>query len=80
MAAKRSGRAMAVITDCPGVQFYSGNFLEGEQGKEGARYPKHAGICLETQFYPDAVNKPNWPQPTVKAGQRYRSKTTYRFL
>lgn len=75
-----SGRSMAVITDCPGVQFYSGNFLKGEQGKDGVSYPKHAGICLETQFYPDAVNKPHWTQPAVKAGERYRSKTTYRFL
>jgi len=75
-----SGRSMAVITDCPGVQFYSGNFLTGETGKDGVRYPKRSGICLETQFYPDAVNKPQWQQPITKAGQIYRSRTVYRFL
>ena len=75
-----SGRSVAVLTDCPGIQFYSGNFLEGEQGKDGARYPKHAGVCLETQFFPDSVNKPHWQQPIFHAGQRYRSQTTYRFL
>ncbi len=75
-----SGRSMAVITDCPGVQFYSGNFLEGEQGKDGVSYTHRGGICLETQFYPDAVNKPQWRQPFFKAGETYKSETTYRFL
>ena len=75
-----SGRSMAVLTDCPGIQFYSGNFLAGESGKDGVTYPKHSGICLETQFYPDSVNKPRWPQPIVPAGRKYRSQTTYRFL
>lgn len=75
-----SGRTMAVLTDCPGVQFYSGNFLQGETGKDGVTYPQHAGICLETQFYPDSVNKPHWPQPITKAGETYCSQTTYRFL
>jgi len=75
-----SGRSMAVITDCPGVQFYSGNFLEGEQGKDGVSYTHRGGICLETQFYPDAVNKPQWRQPFFKAGETYKSETTYRFI
>ena len=75
-----SGRTMAVHTDCPGIQFYSGNFLVGESGKDGVCYPQHAGICLETQFYPDSVNKPHWPQPILRAGETYRSQTTYRFL
>ncbi len=74
-----SGRQMAVYTDCPGVQFYAGNYLRDEVGKEGVVYCKRSGICLETQFYPDAVNHPEWPQPFTKAGERYRSETEYRF-
>jgi aldose 1-epimerase len=70
---------MAVITDCCGVQFYSGNFLEGEIGKDGVSYCHRGGICLETQFYPDCVNHPDWKQPIVKAGQRYHSETRYKF-
>lgn len=73
-----SGREMAVYTDCPGVQFYSANYTD-EVGKGGARYPKRSAICLETQFYPDSVNHPEWPQPITKAGQKYRSETKYRF-
>ena len=74
-----SGRTMAVTTGCPGVQFYSGNFLKGETGKDGVSYCRRGGICLETQFYPDSVNRPEWPQPFTKAGQRYRSETKYVF-
>lgn len=73
-----SGRAMAVYTDCPGIQFYSGNFLD-TQGKDGVYYGKHAGIALETQFYPDALHHPDWAQPIVKAGKPYHSETVYRF-
>ena len=75
-----SGRTMEVHTDCPGVQFYSGNFLEGETGKDGVSYCFRGGICLETQFYPDAVNHPEWPQPITKAGEHYRSETCYKFV
>ena len=74
-----SGRTMEVHTDCPGVQFYSGNFLEGETGKDGVSYCFRGGICLETQFYPDAVNHPEWPQPFTPAGKPYKSETTYKF-
>lgn len=74
-----SGRTMAVSTDCPGVQFYSGNFLVGETGKDGVSYCYRGGIALETQFYPDSVNHPEWPQPFVKAGKRYRTQTKYIF-
>ena len=74
-----SGRTMTVTTDCPGIQFYSGNFLEGETGKDGVSYCYRGGICLETQFYPDSVNHPEWPQPFVKAGERYHSVTKYHF-
>ena len=74
-----SGRTMAVSTDCPGVQFYSGNFLPGEVGKDGVTYIRRGGIALETQFYPDSVNHPEWPQPLCKAGQPYHSETKYIF-
>ena len=73
-----SGRTMAVHTDCPGIQFYAGNFLN-EHGKGGVYYGKRTGIALETQFYPDAVNHPEWPQPFVKAGEKYHSETVYKF-
>ena len=75
-----SGRQMIVITDRPGIQFYSGNFLEGETGKDGVAYTYRGGIALETQFWPDSVNHPEWQQPFVKAGQRYHSETIYKFL
>ena len=76
---KESGRSMAVYTDCKGVQFYSGNFLEGEIGKDGVSYCHRGGICLETQYYPDSVNNPQWAQPFTKAGEHYHSETVYRF-
>ena len=73
-----SGREMAVSTDCPGLQFYAGNFLN-ETGKGGISYGFRQGVALETQFYPDSVHHPEWPQPFVKAGQHYHSETTYKF-
>ena len=73
-----SGREMAVSTDCPGIQLYAGNFLD-EAGKGGIRYGFREGIALETQFYPDSVHHPEWPQPFVKAGDHYHSETTYKF-
>ena len=73
-----SGRTMAVSTDCPGVQFYAGNFLN-ENGKGGVYYGKRSGVALETQFAPDSVHHPEWPQPFVKAGEKYHSETVYRF-
>ncbi len=76
---RSSGRTMAVVTDCPGVQFYSGNYLGGQLGKDGVYYPKRSGVCLETQFWPDAVNQPDWKQPITKAGERYHSQTKYIF-
>ena len=73
-----SGRIMAVYTDCPGVQFYAGNFLK-ETGKGGVYYGKRSGICLEPQYYPDSIHHPEWPQPITKAGKKYHSETVYRF-
>lgn len=74
-----SGRSMAVSTDCPGLQVYSANFLD-DTGKDGARYAPRCGVALETQFYPDAVHHPDWPQPITRAGQPYKSVTRYQFL
>ena len=74
-----SGRMMSVYTDCVGLQFYCGNFLEGELGKDGVSYCYRGGIALETQFYPNSVNNPQWAQPITKAGERYHSVTEYRF-
>ena len=74
-----SGRTMAISTDCPGLQMYSGNFLKGETGKDGVSYCNRGGVALETQYYPDSVHHPEWPQPFVKAGERYHSETSYSF-
>lgn len=74
-----SGRSMSVSTDCPGIQFYSGNFLNGEKGKDGVSYIYRGGVALETQYYPDSVNHPDWAQPFFKAGEHFRSETVYSF-
>lgn len=74
-----SGRSMAVSTDCPGIQVYTANFTQGT-GKGGVRYTPRCAVALETQFYPDSVNHPEWPQPFVKAGTPYISETKYRFF
>lgn len=73
-----SGRSMSVSTDCPGVQFYAGNHVD-TQGKDGVHYCAHAGVCLETQYYPDSIHHSEWPQPITKAGQVYQSETVYTF-
>lgn len=74
-----SGRTMSVHTDCPGLQLYAGNFIGEQVGKGGYVYRKRSGICLETQFFPDSIHKPQWAQPVVKAGTPYHSETVYRF-
>ena len=75
-----SGRVMDVLTTEPGVQFYTGNFLEGQvPGKSGAAYPYRSGFCLETQHFPDSVNQPAFPSTILRPGQTYRSTTVYRF-
>lgn len=73
-----SGRQMVVYTDCPGIQVYTGNFLN-EHGKDGVYYGKRSGVALETQYYPDALHHPEWMQPITKAGQHYHSETVYSF-
>lgn len=75
-----TGRKMEVFTTEPGVQFYSGNFLDGSvKGRDGAVYRQYAGFCLETQHYPDSVNQPKFPDSVLKPGQVYRQVTEYRF-
>jgi aldose 1-epimerase len=75
-----SGRAMEVFTDQPGVQFYSGNFLDGTAvGKNGIYYQHRTGLCLETQAFPDSPNKPQFPSTTLRPGQVYHQTTIYRF-
>ena len=75
-----TGREMQVWTTEPGVQFYTGNFLDAAIiGKSGKPYPRRSGFCLETQHYPDSPNKPNFPTTTLRKGATYRSTTIYRF-
>lgn len=75
-----SGRVLEVMTTEPGVQFYSGNFLDGSiVGKDYKRYEKRSGFCLETQHFPDSPNKPEFPSTELKVGETYSSKTIYKF-
>ncbi len=74
-----SGIRMDIQTDLPGVQLYTGNFLNGAPGKGGRPLEKHAGFCLETQYYPDSPNRPDFPSCVFKAGEHYRSKTSFLF-
>lgn len=74
-----SGRVLTVLTDQPGIQFYSGNFLDGSiKGKGGTPYQLHAALCLETQHFPDSPNHPDFPSTELKPGQRYHTVTIYR--
>ncbi len=74
-----TGIAMDVISDCPCVQFYAGNFIEQETGKNGHIYGKRDGFCLETQVEPNAVNAPAFHSPILEEGDTYRSDTSYKF-
>lgn len=76
---EETGIKMEVYTDLPGIQFYSGNFLAGSKGKEGAVYEKGYGICFETQYFPDAIHKENFESPITKAGEVYDTTTVYKF-
>lgn len=78
--APTTGRTLTVSTTEPGVQFYSGNFLNGSiTGKDGHVYRRRFGFCLETQHYPDSPNKPQFPSTLLRPGETYRSSTVYRF-
>ena len=75
-----SGRVMEVWTTEPGVQFYTGNFLDGTiTGKGGKVYAQHYGFCLETQHFPDSPNQPNFPSTVLRPGEEYREVTVHRF-
>lgn len=75
-----SGRVLEVYTTEPGIQFYSGNFLDGTlTGKDGAVYKLRNGFCLETQHYPDSPNHDNFPSTTLRPGEEYKSTTVYKF-
>jgi aldose 1-epimerase len=76
----KSGRTLTVMTTEPGVQFYSGNSLDGTfTGHHGKRYTKHMGFCLETQHYPDSPNHPNFPSTVLRPGQVRSSTTVFHF-
>ena len=76
----KSGRVMEVLTSEPGIQLYTGNFLDGTlTGKAGVAYQKNAGFCLETQHFPDSINHPNFPPVVLQPGRTYKSTTVYRF-
>ena len=75
---EKSGRQLEVYTDLPGVQFYTGNFMNGETGKGGIGLDKHYGFCLETQFYPDSPNRPEFPSCELKAGEKFRTLTVFK--
>lgn len=76
-----SGIALEVYTDEPGIQFYTGNFMTGEdKGKHGTVYPHRGALCLETQHYPDSPNKASFPSTVVRPGEKYTSRCIYKFV
>jgi aldose 1-epimerase len=75
-----TGRFLEIRTTEPGIQFYSGNFLDGSlTGKGGAAYQHRYGFCLETQHFPDSPNKPEFPSTILRPGEQYRSRTVLTF-
>jgi aldose 1-epimerase len=76
----RSGRVLEVFTTEPGVQLYTGNFLDGRlTGVGGVTYGRHSGFCLETQHFPDSINKPHFPSTVLRPGQTFQSTTVFKF-
>jgi aldose 1-epimerase len=80
LEAEKSGRKMEVYTDLPGVQFYAGNCIVPQAGKDDASYDVRDGLCLETQFFPDSIHHANFPSSVFGAGKDYHSKTIYKFV
>jgi len=75
-----TGRILEILTTQPGMQFYSGNFLDGSLvGKNGVVYHKYTGLCLEPQHFPDAPNHPNFPSTVLRAGEEYKQSTVFKF-
>lgn len=80
LESKESGIKLEVFTDEPGIQIYTGNFLDGTQtGKNGIKYNFRASVCLETQKYPDTPNKSEWPSCILRPGEKYTSNTIFKF-
>lgn len=77
---EKSGRAMEVYSDLPGVQFYAGNCIADTVGKNGAKYTKRSGLCLETQYFPNSINQEGFERPVFDAGQEYITTTCYKFV
>ena len=78
----QSGIHMVAETTQPGVQLYTGNYVQNDSapfGKGGLRYEQHAGLCLETQHAPDSPNQPQFPSTVLRPGEEYRQTTVYRF-
>lgn len=73
-------RTMEVYTDLPGVQFYAGNFIDDQTGKDGVTYGKRNGLCLETQFYPDSIHNAHFPSSIFGSERKYESTTIYKLL
>jgi len=75
-----SGRVLEVLTTQPGLQFYTGNFLDGTiHGKAGKVYPRRSAFCMETQHFPDSPNQPQFPKAVLKPGEHFQSTTVFRF-
>lgn len=79
LVSPETGIAMDVYTTEPGLQVYSGNFINGEIGKGGVKYARRSATCMETQHYPDSPNHPDFPTTTLRPGEKFRSMTIYRF-
>ncbi len=80
LVCRESGLGMRLITDMPGVQIYTGNYIPDVKGKNGVMYGKNSGVAMETQNYPDAPNKPQFMDITLRPGERYSSETVYSFF
>lgn len=81
LSSKETGISMEIFTDMPGIQLYTGNSItEGRRYKDNRFYKVHDGLCMETQFFPNAVNFAHFPSPILRAGEKYESVTEYRFM
>ena len=75
-----SGRVLELYTEEPGVQFYSGNFLDGTLGGKGRQFAYRSGLCLEPQHFPDSPNHPHFPTTILRPGQEYATVSVFKFL